>query len=190
MSEANEGPNPADDGAIPEHDPTGLDLATEIARATAMSQRYAPMAPEPVKKPPPKVRRRGPREEQRSGAHPDDRDPQLIGSVFDTVVQRRGWRKRLSLSTVLRNWAGIVGESNAAHSEPVDFRDGVLKIQCDSTAWATGMRYSASQLVAQLNEKLGDQTVRRVDVVGPPQKSWKHGIRSVRDGRGPRDTYG
>jgi predicted nucleic acid-binding Zn ribbon protein len=172
----------------PEHDPTGLDLATEIARATALSKRYEPVAPEPVK---PRPRRRfGLRDEQRSGAHPDDRDPQPIGSVFDTVVRRRGWSKRLSLSTVLRNWTAVVGQANAEHSKPVDFRDGVLKIQCDSTAWATGMRYSASQLVAQLNRELGDDTVKRVDVVGPPQKSWKRGLRSVRDGRGPRDTYG
>lgn len=178
-----------DADVTPEHDPTGLDLATEIARATAMSQRYAPEPPEPVRTPL-RARPRGPREEQRSGAHPDDRDPQPIGSVFETVVRRRGWTKRLSLSTVLRNWADIVGDANAEHSKPVDFNNGVLRIQCDSTAWATGMRYSASQLVATLNSKLGDDTVRRVEVVGPPQKSWKHGIRSVRDGRGPRDTYG
>lgn len=177
-------PNDVD---LPPHDPTGLDLASRIARATAMSKRYEPVAPEPVK---PKPRRRWNEGEQRSGAHPDDRDPQLIGSVFETVVRRRGWTKRLSLSTVLRNWASIVGEANAEHSKPVDFHRGVLKVQCDSTAWATGMRYSASQLVATLNRELGDDTVKRVEVVGPPQKSWKHGPRSVRDGRGPRDTYG
>lgn len=173
------------------HDPTGLDLAARIARATAMSTRYGVSLPEPKEAPKSRPRAsRGPREEQRSGPRPDDRDPQLIGVVFDKVVARRGWAKRLSLSTVLRNWSGLVGESNAAHSQPVDFRDGVLKVQCDTTAWATGMRYSASQLVAKLNRELGDQTVRRVDIVGPAQKSWKHGPRSVRDGRGPRDTYG
>lgn len=169
------------------HDPTGLELASEVARATALSKRYDPVPPEPVK---PLRRRRGVFSEQRSGAHPDDRDPQAIGAVFEQVVQRRGWQRRLSLSTVLRNWADLVGEANAEHSKPVDFRDGVLKVQCDSTAWATGMKYSASQLVARLNRELGEQTVRRVDVQGPPQKSWKRGPRSVRDGRGPRDTYG
>ena len=171
------------------HDPTGLDLAAQIAHATAMRGRYEPALPEPAPAPKPRPRRR-PGEEPRTGAHPDDRHPQLIGSVFEHVVERRGWTKRLSLSTVLRNWAGLVGEANAQHSTPVDFQRGVLKVQCDSTAWATGMRYSASQLVAKLNRELGDRTVTRVDIAGPPQKSWKHGPRSVRDGRGPRDTYG
>lgn len=179
---------PREADGTPEHDPTGLELASRIAQATAMSKRYGAPDPEPVK--PRKKRRRGSFEEQYSGAHPDDRDPQAIGAVFERVVKRRGWTKRLSLSTVLRNWPGLVGQENADHSKPVDFRDGVLKVQCDSTAWATGMKYSASQIVKRLNQELGDDTVKRVDIMGPAQKSWKHGIRSVRDGRGPRDTYG
>lgn len=171
----------------PEHDPTGLDLAAEIAAQTA---RNTPILP-PVTETRP-VSRRRPREfvEQRSGAHPDDRDPQPLGSVLDKVSSQRGWRKQISLSMVLRDWAGIVGTENAEHSEPTQFSDGVLTIQCDSTAWATGMRYAAGQIVARLNTALGQQTVMRVEIKGPNQPSWKRGRRSVRDGRGPRDTYG
>lgn len=91
---------------------------------------------------------------------------------------------------VLRDWKGIVGEDNAEHSQPVHFADGVLTVQCDSTPWATGMRYAAGQIVARLNDALGQETVRRVEIKAPNQPSWKHGRRSVRDGRGPRDTYG
>ncbi|MFZ1282737.1 MAG: DUF721 domain-containing protein, partial [Propionicimonas sp.] len=45
------------------------------------------------------------------------------------------------------------------------------------------------QLVARLNDQLGQGTVERVVVVGPSAPSWKKGKRSV-PGRGPRDTYG
>lgn len=169
------------------HDPTGVDLASEIARQTA---RNAPMLP-PI--PPPKSamqRRRGQFEEQRSGARPDDRDPQPLGRVLHQVSDRQGWVKRISLSTVLRNWPALVGDANAEHSQPVNFADGVLTVQCDSTAWATGMKFSAAALVARLNTELGDQTVQRIDIRAPNQPSWKKGRRSVRDGRGPRDTYG
>lgn len=182
-----EGPDvPPGDDAPPEHDPTGLDLAAQIARQTAGGN---------VALPPPAPRRpvrRRPREfdEQRSGARPDERDPQPIGKVLGDVSRRRGWQKRVSLSTMLQNWAGLVGPDNAEHSKPVDFADGVLVVVCDSTAWATGMRYAASNLVAKLNGELGDGTVKRVDVRGPNAPSWKKGPRSVRDGRGPRDTYG
>ncbi len=171
----------------PEHDPTGLDLAARIARQTASAPALPPSAGVT-----PRPGRRRPRQftEQRSSPRPDDRDPQLLGSVLRRVSDARGWRKQISLATVLRNWEGLVGRDNAEHSQPVNFADGVLTVQCDSTAWATGMRYSAPQLVAKLNAELGEQTVTRVEIRGPNAPSWKKGRRSVRDGRGPRDTYG
>ena len=45
-------------------------------------------------------------------------------------------------------------------------------------------------MIARLNDELGDGTVTVVEVRGPNAPSWKKGLRSVRDGRGPRDTYG
>ena len=170
------------------HDPTGLDLASEIMRQTARSTPLLPRVPTPPSSM--KRRRMGQFEEQRSGARPDDRDPQPLGSILNQVSARRGWVKRISLSTVLRNWPDLVGADNAEHSQPVNFVDGVLTVQCDSTAWATGMKFSASALVARLNKDLGEQTVKRIDIRAPNQPSWKKGLRSVRDGRGPRDTYG
>lgn len=175
-----------DDATV--HDPTGLDLARQIAHQTA---RTTPLLPsEKGYEPSTKRRTFRPFEEQRSGARPDDRDPQTLGKVLNQVSSRRGWVKRISLSTVLRNWAGLVGEDNAEHSQPVNFVDGVLTVQCDSTSWATGMKFSAAALVARLNKELGEQTVKRIDIRAPNQPSWKKGRRSVRDGRGPRDTYG
>lgn len=171
-----------------QHDPTGLELASEIARAAVEAAEYGAVLPDPT---PPRRTKRPTRqfEQQRSGAHPDERDPQLIGNVLDQVVRDRGWTKRISLSTVLRQWPKLVGESNAEHSEPVFYDKGVLTVKCDSTSWASAMRYSASQLVARLNEALGDQTVTRIEFRGPNAPSWRKGPRTVR-GRGPRDTYG
>ena len=121
--------------------------------------------------------------------HPDDRDPQPIGSVLDAVAKRRGWHRQISLATVLRDWSGLVGAVNAQHSVPVEFHDGTLTIQCDSTAWSSAMKYSAGPLVARLNQALGDRMVLRIEVLGPRAPNWRRGRRSIQ-GRGPRDTYG
>ena len=79
-------------------------------------------------------------------------------------------------------------------AKTVEFReryaDGELTVRTDSTAWATQLRHMAPQLLALLNDQLGADTVSFVRVLGPDAPSWKHGGRSVRDGRGPRDTYG
>jgi predicted nucleic acid-binding Zn ribbon protein len=65
----------------------------------------------------------------------------------------------------------------------------VLTVRAESTTWATSLRQIAPQLVAVLNEQLGQGTVERVVDIGPTAPSWKKGKRSVQ-GRGPRDTYG
>jgi predicted nucleic acid-binding Zn ribbon protein len=52
------------------------------------------------------------------------------------------------------------------------------------------MRLLAGTVVRRLNQELGDGTVTVIDIEGPAGPSWKKGRRSVRDGRGPRDTYG
>ena len=94
------------------------------------------------------------------------------------------------MHTLLARWPCWSVRANAAHSWPESYADTVLTVRTESTVWATPLRLMAPQLVARLNEQLGDGTVTRVKVLGPDAPSWKKGPRSVRDGRGPRDTYG
>ncbi|WP_205472982.1 DUF721 domain-containing protein [Nocardioides sp. SYSU D00038] len=163
------------------HRDDGLDLARALTRATAGT---------------PKARRK-----QRSrdrlgtrgratGAHPDDRDPQLLESTLDRIVQERGWSTELRVHGVFGRWAELVGAEVADHTTPESFTDGTLVVRTASTAWATQLRLLAPTVVRRLNEELGHGTVTLIEVVGPHLPSWKKGPRSARDGRGPRDTYG
>jgi predicted nucleic acid-binding Zn ribbon protein len=164
------------DGQV-EHDPAGLELAQNVARSLGAQARRKPRRPRPV----------GP---QVSGARADDRDPKPLSDAVERLVQSKGWTSEINVHTLLARWGLLVGASNAAHSSPEGYADTVLTVRADSTAWATQLRYLAPQLVAMLSEQLGDGTVTRIRVLGPDAPSWKKGRRSVRDGRGPRDTYG
>ncbi|SDT42721.1 Predicted nucleic acid-binding protein, contains Zn-ribbon domain (includes truncated derivatives) [Friedmanniella luteola] len=167
------------------HDPSGLGLARSVAASLGATARNRPR------------RRTRPRTErvvgpgpQVSGAHPDDRDPQRLGAAVERLVDSKGWTTEVDARSLLARWPSLVGPTNAAHSHPEAFADTVLTVRTDSTAWATQLRMLAPQLVALLNGALGDGTVTRVDVRGPDGPTWKKGRLSVRDGRGPRDTYG
>ena len=166
-------------GEPPDHDPTGLELAQTVARSLGAQarRRRRPKSPRRV-------------EPQVSGARADDRDPKLLSDVVERLVESKGWTNELNIHTLLARWALLVGGANAEHSQPEGYEDTVLTVRTDSTVWATQLRYLAPQLVAMLNEQLGDGTVTRIKVLGPDAPSWKKGPRSVRDGRGPRDTYG
>ena len=94
------------------------------------------------------------------------------------------------MAAVFGRWAEIVGAEVADHCKPETLVDGKLVVRTDATAWATQLKLMAPTLVRRLNEELGHGTVTVIDVLGPHLPSWKRGPRSVRDGRGPRDTYG
>jgi predicted nucleic acid-binding Zn ribbon protein len=164
----------------PAHNDTGLDLARTIAQSIGAQSR--------------RRRRRDIRRDQivpqSSGTHPDDRDPKLLSEAVDQLIEAKGWATDLNVHTLLARWSSLVGGVNAAHSHPESYADTVLTVRAESTVWATSMRSIAPQLVARLNDQLGQGTVSRVKVLGPEGPSWKKGRRSVRDGRGPRDTYG
>ena len=184
---APDGLDPDDLEALAAHDPTGIELAQAIAQRTASTSGVQLPPPRGVRRT--KRRRSGRAGVQFSGSGPDARDPQSVGDVLGRVIRDRGWTKQVSVRTLLARWSDLVGPTNAAHSSPEGYQDGVLTIRTESTTWATSLRALAPNLVAQLNSELGDGTVTRVVVLGPQAPSWKHGPRSVR-GRGPRDTYG
>jgi predicted nucleic acid-binding Zn ribbon protein len=165
----------------PVHRDDGLDLAKALTRAIAKSTPAARR----------KVRRKdSPSRGRVTGAHPDDRDPQLLDTTLSRLVDDHGWELELRVHGVIGRWTEIVGAEIGLHCTPESFADGRLVVRTDSTAWATQLRLLAPTVVRRLNEELGHGTVTLIEVLGPHGPSWKKGPRSVRDGRGPRDTYG
>ncbi len=175
--------DPGDEHAVTpdDHDESGLDLARSVARGLAgKTARRAPTSGN---------RRRRHRDTTSSSAHPDDRDPQTIDTTLGRFVDEQGWETELRVHGVFSRWEAIVGREVGRHVTPESYADGRLVVRTDSTAWATQMKLLTPDVVRRLNEVLGDETVRVIDVEGPRGPSWKRGRLRVK-GRGPRDTYG
>lgn len=166
------------------HDESGLDLARAIARGLA--GKTPKRARRTLGRP-----RKGdrPRPAAFSGAHPDERDPQTLEVSLGRFVADQGWATELRVHGVFARWEALVGREVGAHTRPESFADGRLVVRTDTTAWATQMRLLAAEVVRRLNEELGEETVRVIDVLGPSTPSWTRGRLRVK-GRGPRDTYG
>jgi predicted nucleic acid-binding Zn ribbon protein len=170
-----------DEPVEPPHDDAGLDLARSLARSMARpgARRRTPTGRRPRRVDP-----------QASGAHPDERDPQLLDTTIGRLIADQGWGTDVRVHGVFSRWDSIVGQEVAQHCLPEAFAETRLVVRTDSTAWATQMRLLAPTVVRRLNEELGEATVTLIEVVGPNMPNWRRGLRSVRDGRGPRDTYG
>jgi predicted nucleic acid-binding Zn ribbon protein len=112
-----------------------------------------------------------------------------VDATLGRFVREQGWETELRVHGVFSRWEAIVGREVGQHVTPESYADGRLVVRTDSTAWATQMRLLAPDVVRRLNEVLGEDTVRVIDVEGPRGPSWTRGRLRVK-GRGPRDTYG
>ena len=106
------------------------------------------------------------------------------------LVDRRDWRQGIAEGTLFTEWKSVVGDEIAKHATPITLVDGLLTIQTTSSAWATQMKLISTQLLQTISGSAPGALVEEIEVIGPLAPSWKKGIRTIKNARGPRDTYG
>lgn len=125
-----------------------------------------------------------------SGSGPTGRDPQLLTDTLGRLLRDMGWREDIAVGGVIGRWREVVGDQIAEHCVPETFEDKILVVRASSTAWATQVRLLTPTLLRRLAEEVGEGVVEDVKVLGPAGPSFTRGPRTVRGGRGPRDTWG
>lgn len=164
--------------------PSGVDLARVALRAAREQARARGAAAQQKKQ----ARRGG----LRSGARADGRDPLPLGAAINRLITERGWEAPAAVGGVMGRWPQLVGPEVAQHCAPQRYDEDarVLTVSCDSTAWATQLRLLAPQLVARLNQDLGQGTVRMIKVLGPGGPARRYGPLRAPGSSGYGDTYG
>ena len=109
--------------------------------------------------------------EARSGAHPDERDPQLLAAALDRLLAERGWETDAAVGAVLGRWPAIVGPELAAHCDAAVVRrrraGGAGRLHRLGHPAAAARPRTASR---RLNAELGAGTVTAVTVRGPGRR--------------------
>ncbi len=117
-------------------------------------------------------------------------DPQSLSSVLSELVTTRDWRQGIAEGSLFTEWVSVVGPDIGSHSTPISLVDGVLTVQASSSAWATQLTLMAPSLLKTISNSAPGALVEEILVLPPGAPSWKKGIRTIRNSRGPRDTYG
>ena len=117
-------------------------------------------------------------------------DPTLISNVLNNLIQERDWDSGLAVGTLFATWPQVVGPEIAQHTTPLSMLDGRLLVQCSSTAWATQLNFVGPSLLETIRSSAPGALVDSLEFIGPTAPSWKRGLRTISNGRGPRDTYG
>ena len=122
-------------------------------------------------------------------------EPVPLGEALGGATRRFGMGEARHVARLFSAWPDIVGDSVAAHVEPVSLRDGVLRLRADSPSWATEITYLRERIRTQVNEALGSVIAQKIDVTtgpkqGPRRRSGSRAEPSPRDpseAREPRD---
>ncbi|MBC2682520.1 DUF721 domain-containing protein [Corynebacterium anserum] len=119
------------------------------------------------------------------------RDPKPLSELVYSTIKRFGWAEDFAVGSIMTNWAEIVGPHVAEHTQPVTFNKGKreLVIQCNSTSWATQLRYMKPQILQAIERLAREDLVRDVKILAPNLGPKPKGRFRVK-GRGPRDDYG
>lgn len=139
----------------------------------------------------PQRRRRVQAADDDPGAQPfsGGRDPRVLGNILEAAAKQMGWSADLEQARIFTDWPAFVGERTASHTELIGVKEGVLQVQCDSTAWATELRRLRAELLTRMMNEYPESSIRDIRFLAPGAPTWRHGPRTVQ-GRGPRDTYG
>jgi hypothetical protein len=115
------------------------------------------------------------------------RDPEGMRDLVAKAVSSLGLGELATAGRLFRSWEEIVGPEVAARSQPLSLRDGVLRIQTDSPAWAAEVRYLAPELLRRTNAALGRELARELKVSLRPSG---RDTPSGRDGEGHKGVSG
>jgi predicted nucleic acid-binding Zn ribbon protein len=96
-------------------------------------------------------------------------EPRQVGASLDRVAHALGVPRASTLSGVFASWPDMVGESVAQHTRPASLRDGVLVVAVDEPAWATQLRWLEADLLTRLDDVLGPDQVRAIEVRVSPR---------------------
>jgi predicted nucleic acid-binding Zn ribbon protein len=81
--------------------------------------------------------------------------PTDISILLERVFQSQVLASHLEDAILVTRWPEVVGETVASHVKLIDFRDGVLMLRCESSAWRSEVNWSKKAILDRSNALLG-----------------------------------
>ena len=91
------------------------------------------------------------------------RPASALQQLVPGVMKRLGLEQRLLQSQIFHQWAAIVGAENARHAQPVSFKNSLLVVTVDNSAWLQELsRYHKPLLLQKIRERIGKAAIRDI----------------------------
>ncbi len=90
-----------------------------------------------------------------------------LAGVLPRVLKQLGLEEGLLGWRAVREWEQVVGARVARHTRAVAFRDGVLHVEVEGSAWMHELGFLKTDLMRRINRHLGSCLVRNLRFVVP-----------------------
>ena len=90
-----------------------------------------------------------------------------LAGVLPRVLRQLGLEEGLLGWRAVHEWERAVGPRVARHTRAVAFREGVLQIEVEGSAWMQELGFLKTDLMRKINRHLGGRLVRNIRFVVP-----------------------
>jgi predicted nucleic acid-binding Zn ribbon protein len=90
-----------------------------------------------------------------------------MAGVLPRVLRQLGLEEGLLGWRAVREWEQVVGPRVSRHTRAIAFRDGVLQIEVEGSAWMHELGFLKTDLMRKVNRHLGSRLVRNIRFVVP-----------------------
>lgn len=88
--------------------------------------------------------------------------PSSVGEVLERLFNKLSIDKKLKEVNALKLWEEVTGEKISRHSLPLFVRKGNLFVRVDSSGWLTQLTYLKREIISELNERLGEESIKNI----------------------------
>jgi predicted nucleic acid-binding Zn ribbon protein len=90
-----------------------------------------------------------------------------LSGLLPRVLKQLGLDQGLLGWRAVSEWPQVVGPRVARHTRAVAFRDGVLQVEVEGSAWMHELGFLKRDLVRKVNQHVGSRLVRDVRFIVP-----------------------
>lgn len=91
-----------------------------------------------------------------------------LGSVLDKVLNQYRPKSDQALCKIWDIWETAVGPGIAANARPAAFKGDILLLHVSNSSWLHHLRFLENELVAKVNQSLGAERIKTIQLkIGP-----------------------
>jgi predicted nucleic acid-binding Zn ribbon protein len=91
--------------------------------------------------------------------------PQRVSEVLERLVSSMGIQKRIGEHRAWQLWPEVVGPAISSRTRIIQVKRGIMLVAASSPAWAQELTYIKRDILAKMNDRLGDSPLNDIRFV-------------------------